>query len=226
MTVRVLAILVLLVTTASADTSIKGTVIFEGDPPDQGKQDRSADPRCAPDRPDEAVVVTRGKVRDVLVRIKNGTTGTHPVPATPVVIDQRGCTYTPRVVGLIAGQKLLVRNSDKTSHKVHGTLRGKTVSNKPPGPGTKDLELDAAAQPDDVIEVQCDVHGWERAYAVVQDSPYFAVTDDKGAFEMHGMPQGKYVLEAWHPVLGTKTIDVEVGKGKRGEITARFSYKP
>ena len=57
--------------------------------------------------------LAKGKLRDVVVRIKNGTTGAHEAPKDPVVIDQRECSYTPRVTGIVAGQKLLVKNSDQ-----------------------------------------------------------------------------------------------------------------
>ena len=206
--------------------SVKGTVLFEGEPPTQPVLKRDSDPKCAKDRIDEAIVVTKGKLRDVVVRIKNGSTGTHAPPAQPVVIDQRDCMYTPRVVGLVAGQKLVVRNSDNTFHNIHGTLLGKDLWNKPQAPKADDLTLDAsAARPDDVIGLQCDVHGWMKAYVVVNDSPFFAVTGSDGAFEIKGLPQGDYTLEAWHPTLGTKSIKIQIGKLKRGDVTARFSYK-
>ena len=87
------------------------------------------------------------------MRIKNGTTGKHDAPATPVVIDQQDCMYTPRVVGLVAGQKLAVKNSDNTFHNVHGTLAGKDLFNKPMAPKAADLSLDpSTAKPDDVVE--------------------------------------------------------------------------
>ena len=53
---------------------IKGTVIFEGETPDRKPLDRKVDAYCAnTPKLDEEVIVTRGKLRDVLVRIKNGT---------------------------------------------------------------------------------------------------------------------------------------------------------
>ena len=42
------------------------------------------------------------------------------MPADPVTIDQRGCVYRPRVIGLRLGQTLKVRNSDDGLHNVHG----------------------------------------------------------------------------------------------------------
>jgi plastocyanin len=217
--------------TAVADAgSVKGTVIFEGEPPDQPVVKRATDPKCGKDRPDEAVVVTRGKLRDVLVRIANGTTGTHDEPAqpiAPVVIDQRDCAYVPRVVGIVAGQKVVVKNSDGTFHNVWGHLAGKDVWNKAQAAKASDLTLDpSAARPGDVVELTCGVHAWMHGYIAVQDSPYFAVTDDQGRFEIKDLPVGTYTLEAWHPVLGTKTQQIVIGKGKRGDVTARLSYKP
>jgi hypothetical protein len=64
-----------------------------------------------------------------------------------------------------------------------------------------------------------------HAYAVVQDHPFFAVTRDDGTFEIKGLPPGSYTLEAWHPTLGAKSMKVQIGKGKKGAVSARFSYK-
>jgi hypothetical protein len=206
--------------------SIKGTILFEGEPPTQPTLKRDADPKCSKGRADEAVVVNTGKLRDVVVRIKNGSAGKHAAPATPVLIDQKDCMYTPRVVGIIAGQKLLVRNSDNTFHNVWGTLANKDLFNKPQSPKAADLTLDpSAAKANDVVELKCGTHAWMKAYVAVQDHPFFAVTGPDGVFEIKGLPQGTYTLEAWHPTLGTKSMTVVIGKNKRANITARFSYK-
>jgi plastocyanin len=206
--------------------SIKGTVLFEGEPPERAKLVRDSDPYCAKtDKLADDVIVTKGKLKDVLVRIKNGTAGTHAAPTAAAVIDQKDCTYTPRVVGLVAGQKLGVRNSDGTFHNVHGMVGGKLQFNKPQKPGAPELTFESAPA-GSVIDVVCDVHPWMHAYVVVQDHPYFAVTGDAGAFEIKGLPPGTYELEAWHPTLGTRTLKVVIGTGPKANVTARFSYKP
>ena len=134
--------------------------------------------------------------------------------------------YRPRVVGMIAGQKIVARNSDGTFHNVHGTLNGKLLWNKPQAARAADLSLDAGARPGDIVEIVCDVHPWMRAYAVVQDHPYFAVTGDDGAFELAGLAPGTYTLEAWHPTLGAKSLTVKIGAGPKANVTARLAYKP
>jgi plastocyanin len=212
---------------APASGSIKGTVLFEGEAPDRKPLVRDSDPYCfKTQKLSEDVIVTKGKLRDVLVRIKNGTAGKHAAPAQPAVLDQQECMYRPRVIGLVAGQKIVARNGDGTFHNVHGTLNGKLLWNKPHAEKAADLTLEAAARPGDVIDVVCDVHPWMRAYAVVQDHPYFAVTGDDGAFEIKGLPPGTYTLEAWHPKLGTQSLTVKIGAGPKANVSARLTFKP
>ncbi len=207
---------------------ITGMVTYDSsEPPSLPEPKRDSDPKCPQHVADDSIVVNHGKLAGALVRIQNGTMGKHDAPKDPVVIDQRGCAYVPKVVGLVAGQKLVVRNGDSTFHNVWGTLAGKDLLNKAQAPGAPEVQVDPSkANPGDVIELKCGVHPWMHAYAVVQDHPYFAVTDDKGAFKIEGLEQGTYTLESWHPVLGTKTMKVVIGKGARGKVTARLSYKP
>ncbi|HET9623075.1 MAG TPA: hypothetical protein VFP84_17000 [Kofleriaceae bacterium] len=219
---RLAAVAALMVGSVTAGRAgpVTGTVRFDGEPPARPVVKRDGDPRCAGDAPSDDLVVTAGKVRDVLVRIKNGSLPAAPPPA-PAVIDQRACTYTPHVIGIVVGQKLSVRNSDGTFHNVHGTIGGTLAWNRPAAAGDPALALDVPARAGDVVELACDVHPWMHAYAVVQDHAAFAVTGDDGAFALPGVPPGTYTLEAWHPVLGAKTMKITVGKAG---ATARFTY--
>jgi plastocyanin len=222
---RAALVVMLLATAAHAEPkgTIKGTVIFEGEAPDRPKLVRDTDPVCAKvDKLSEDVIVTKGKLKDVLVRVKNAPAG--KAPATPVAIDQKDCMYSPRVVGVMQGQKLGVRNSDGTFHNVHATVDGKLLWNKPHAKGEAPLTLDSS-KAGDVIDIVCDVHPWMHAYAVVMDHPFFAVTGEDGAFEIKGLAPGSYTLEAWHPTLGEKTMNVKIGVGPKATISARFSYK-
>jgi plastocyanin len=213
---------------AAPTGSIQGSVRFEGTPPERGPVRRDTDPYCNQGALRSAdVIVTNGKLRDVLVRIKNGSLPAGPragkAAPPPARIDQKDCAYTPRVIGLVTGQQLAVRNSDGTFHNVHGTVGGTLVWNKPAAPGDPELTLDGSPRAGDVIDVICDIHPWMHAYAVVQDHAVFAVTGDDGAFELAGLPPGTYTLEAWHPTLGTRTTRVTIAAGKTA--TARLSYR-
>ena len=83
-----------------------------------------SDPNCGQPgttASDETVLVGEGgALQNVFVYVKDGLGDlTFPVPATPVVLDQKGCRYTPHVVGVQVGQGFEVLNSDPTLHNVH-----------------------------------------------------------------------------------------------------------
>ena len=61
---------------------------------------------------------------NVLVYVSKGLEGRkYTPPKQPAVLDQVGCVYTPRVVGVMVGQPLQVRNSDSTLHNVMANLK-------------------------------------------------------------------------------------------------------
>ena len=115
------ALALLCVSSAAHAGSVKGTVLFEGEPPAQAALKRDSDPKCSKDKADEAIVVTKGKLRDVVVRIKNGTAGKHAAPAQPVLLDQKDCTDTPRVA---------TRNRTTLSTRRHFGVRSSKCPNR------------------------------------------------------------------------------------------------
>lgn len=203
--------------------TITGTVQFEGEAPARAPVDRSRDPYCAKSKAlSEEVVVENGRLRDVHVRLPGGAAGEHPAPKAAVVIDQRDCAYRPRVVGLIEGQTVNVTNGDQTFHNVRGTRDGQTRFNHAQPSGAKEIVEPDLGKAGDVITFRCDVHPWMRAYAVVSDHPFFAVTGDDGRFTIAEVPVGTYTLEAWHPTLGLQKQKVTVKAGKPARVTFRF----
>ncbi len=46
--------------------------------------------------------------------------------------------------------------------------------------------------------VKCDRHGWMSAFLRVDDHPFHAVTDEKGRFEITGIPPGTHQVEVFH----------------------------
>ena len=207
--------------------TIRGVVTFTGTAPARPKLRRDSDPFCEKTvKLAEDVVVTGGKLRDVVVRIKNGTAGTHAAPTTPVTITQRECTYAPRVIAAMAGQKLAVANADATYHNVHGWLGTRTLWNDSQPAGAPQITKSDVGKAGDVLELRCDVHPWMHAFVVVHDHPFFAVTGDDGAFTLTGLAPGTYSVEAWHPTLGLRTAKVVVGKGKKATAKAAFAFTP
>jgi plastocyanin len=209
--------------------AIRGTVELTGKVPPRTPLRRDSDPVCAAvEKQSEDLIATKGKLAGVLVRIKNGTAHINPsghpasgVSLPPAVITQHDCTYEPRVTGVVAGQKVVIKNADATYHNVRATRGDDPVFNLSQPARTPDLVRDDFTKVGDVVSLHCDVHPWMNAFVVVQDHPFFAVTGEDGRFELRNVPSGTYVLEAWHPVLGLRSTKVKVAARP---VTAKLRF--
>jgi hypothetical protein len=59
--------------------------------------------------------------------------------------------------------------------------------------------------------MQCGFHAYMESWAMAVNNPYYAVTDDQGAFKIENIPPGTYQLVVWHPQSGpgvTRTITI------------------
>lgn len=205
--------------------TISGRIVFEGQPPVAAGIDMSEEPVCADkytEPPsDESVMVSDGGLNNVFVYVKEGVTGSHGTPSAAVELDQLGCRYQPRVVGLQVGQSLLIRNSDAVLHNINTqptANRGFNISQPQAGmESTRDFP-----RAEVMIPVKCDVHGWMTAYLGVLDHPYHDVSHTAGDFSIAGLAPGTYTIEAWHEVYGASSQEVTVGDAETAEITFTF----
>ena len=55
-----------------------------------------------------------------------------------MALDQHGCMFVPRVIGIRAGQTLDVKNSDTVSHNVHPMPTKNREFNQQQSPGSPD----------------------------------------------------------------------------------------
>jgi plastocyanin len=194
--------------------SIEVQVAFTGSPPTPKVINMSGTAACAAlhSTPvlEQSVEVKGGRLANAVVYIKSGLGDrAFAVPSEPVVVDQKGCLYEPRVVAVMVGQPLQFRNSDQEAHNVHGRPQVVNAWNflmsRPNS--TREVFFD---KPEVGIPVSCDVHPWMRAYVSVFDHPYFAVTPDDGTVTLNTVPPGDYVVGVWHETLGTLTKPVSV----------------
>ncbi|MEK6675258.1 MAG: carboxypeptidase regulatory-like domain-containing protein [Planctomycetota bacterium] len=213
---------------------VKGKVIFKGSADDfkRSKIDTTKDPNCSKIKPDgigsENVVLNKKTdpitVRNVMVFIKEGLGDKKFPPKTePAVINQKGCQYEPRTLGVMAGQEIVIKNSDDTNHNIHFLPKVNPEFNKSqPKQDMEDkLKLDSPEAP---FTVKCDVHPWMGCNVAVFSHPFFAVTTEEGTFELKGVPPGKYKLAAWHETFGEQIIDIEVSPG--APVQKDFTYEP
>jgi plastocyanin len=152
---------------------------------------------------DEQIVLGQGGgVANAFVYIKTGLEGKKfELPKEPVVLDQRGCMFAPRVVGLQAGGSLAVRNSDTIEHNVHPAPKNNREWNEGMSPGAPDV-VHRFARQEVMIRVKCNLHPWMRSWIAVMEHPYFTVTGPDGSFDLKNVPPGDYTVAVWHEKLG------------------------
>jgi plastocyanin len=214
---------------AATAGAVAGRVTFTGPPPVRETLKVGVDAACVkhagPNPQSDAVLVTDGALQNAFVYVKAGLDPayTFDIPTDAVLLNQEGCIYTPRVVGLRAGQPIEVMNSDPTLHNVHALPKVNREFNFAQiVQGRRDRRTFTA--PEVMVRFMCNVHGWMAAYVGVLPHPYFAVTDASGAFEIKGVPPGTYTIEAWHETLGVRTASVTIAD--RQSQTVSFAFAP
>jgi plastocyanin len=213
---------------AATAGSLSGTVKFEGTAPAPQpiRLSRDCVASSAPNPVSDAVLIgADGALRNAFIYVKDGLDPayTFDAPTAPVQLAQKGCIYTPRVLGIRVGQTLEVVNQDPTLHNVHALPMTNEEFNKSQ-PLQNVAMKHVFTAPEVMVRFKCDVHAWMAAYVGVLPHPYFAVSDDAGHFEIKNLPPGKYTIEAWHEVFGRRTAEVTVGD-KQAQTVA-FTFTP
>jgi len=213
---------------AVATGAVKGKALFSGEAPKRRKVDMGSDPSChalhkdEPLRDESMLVGEKGELGNVFVWISKGLEGQKfEAPKEPAVLDQKGCCYSPHVLGVQVGQKLLIKNSDPVTHNVHSFAKKNKAFNMTQQSGGKDIEQ--VFQKEEVLmQIKCDIHGWMSTYVGVVEHPFFAVTRTDGTFEIPNLPVGEYTLSAKHEALGLQKTEIKVVEG--GAIETSFTF--
>ena len=189
--------------------TLKGQVVFGGTPPppenlfDKGKAPKD-DNVCSKDAPipQERLVVdgaTKG-VRYAIVYIPKPTAvnddAKKAAASAKVEFDQSNCVFKPHVLATMAGDSIELKSSDAVNHNINAKLKVNTSFNKVLQGGQKETYKTESGERSPA-EVTCDIHPWMRGFWLVLDNPYFAVTDEKGNFEIKNAPAGTQKVVVW-----------------------------
>ncbi len=205
--------------------TITGKVSYDGPAPELKKIDMSQDANCAGasgDKTADDLLVADGKLANVFIYLKGGPIdkNSFPTPSEPVVLDQQGCRYHPRVLGIQTNQPFKVTNSDKTTHNIHPSPKTNQEWNQMQAQGAPAIEK-TFPRPETLIPVKCNQHPWMKANIGVLAHPYFAVSARDGSYTIKNVPPGTYTLVFWHETKGEQTQQVTIAakESKTQDIT-------
>lgn len=192
---------------------------------------------CGETKPSQALMVGSSKgVRNTVVYLEGVERGKRPADFE---LDNAKCLFVPHVSAVMAGAKARIKNTDPVLHNTHGFHERLTVFNVALPNKDQVVDITPRIKKVGVIDVQCDAHTHMRAWIIVRDNPYFAVTDDNGHFRITDIPPGRYRLVAWHEgwvVTGRdkdgravydapRVLTQEVTVRANGEATVDFELK-
>jgi plastocyanin len=206
--------------------SIVGTVTYTGELPTLEKVDISKDQEICgkTEKINETLVVGKKRgLQNVVVSIVDIEKG-KPFAETIAVLDQRDCRYAPHVVLVPIATPLTILNNDGILHSVRTQSSKNPAFHKAQSKFKKEMS-ETFDQPE-VIQVSCDVHSWMKGWIIVEQHPYFTVTDKDGQFRLTDIPTGKYQLQFWHELLGNQDATVIVQKGEESRREISFTPRP
>lgn len=169
---------------------------------------------------DDGLELRPGPVMGALVRVLDATP--EPPPATPLLLEERGCRLSPTVAGLVEGQGLLLRGADRERHAWTVRRGGQVLFRlvQPAGAPAPAHEVPTGAG---VVEVTCDEHPTARAHVFSRPNAQFSTTDAHGRFELRGVRPGLRTVEAWHPLLAPLRRTVEVTAAGQGTLDLKLA---
>jgi plastocyanin len=171
---------------------------------------------------------------NIVVYLTKAPTGDFDFSKARFVMDQRNLEFVPHVLPVPVGASIVFPNHDQVAHNVFSMSRTKTFNLGSYKPGeSKTVVFDKPG----IVELRCDVHAEMAAYILVMENPYFAVTDEKGNFQipdeshlkqaglegLADLAPGDYAIKTWHEKLKSQKSTVVVPES--GDATVELKLK-
>ena len=136
-------------------------------------------------------------------------------PAEDAVLAQNQLLFVPHVLPVLQGTRVAFVNDDEVGHNVMSPSKTKrfNLGTYPRG-SVRHVVFD---QPG-VVALLCTHHQEMSAYIVVTETPFFAVTNEEGHFEIEDVPAGRYILKTWHEKSEPTSREITVGSSLTIEI--------
>ncbi len=137
-----------------------------------------------------------------------------PAPAEHATMNQEHLKFVPHVLVVLKGTTVEFLNGDPVGHNVYWpSVNGNKKLTHNMGTWPKGQEKPFQFNDLGVAPLLCNVHPEMSGYVVVVPTPYFALTDKEGSFEIKNVPPGTYTLKTWSEDGKPTTQAVTVGAG-------------
>jgi plastocyanin len=137
-----------------------------------------------------------------------------PAPTQHAVVDQSHLTFVPHVLIVLKGTTIDFKNDDPSGHNIfwpsidHNRRLAHNMGTWPQG-ASKAFTFNDLGE----VPLLCNVHPQMSGFILVVPTPYFALTDKQGNFDIKNAPPGQYALKTWSADAQPLTQTVTVGSG-------------
>ncbi len=127
----------------------------------------------------------------------------------PAVMLQKNKMFTPHVLAIEVGGSVSFPNLDPIFHNAFSNFNGQIFDVGLYKPGSSRT---VPFQRPGIARVFCNIHPQMSAVIAVLPTPYFAVSNKTGAFEIVDVPPGDYEMHVFHERASPETLDKLVRK--------------
>jgi len=122
-------------------------------------------------------------------------------------MKQKDKHFDPHVLAVPIGGAVDFPNLDPIFHNVFSNYSGQTFDLSLYKPHSSKRVIFTRAG---IVRVFCNIHPTMSAIIAVLDTPWFAVSDISGVFEVKDVPAGRYTLHVFHERATGETLDALV----------------
>jgi len=169
--------------------------------------------------------VNYAEMHDFVVYIEGPIAGQKPVDPDKTArvvtqkVSQHKATFNPHILPVMVGTTVEWPNNDDIFHNVFSYSEAKPFDlglyKNPDDP--KKVTFDKPGR----VDVFCSIHSSMSCVVLVLENPFFAITNDKGAYSITNVPAGVYKLKAWHERLPAQVREITVPE--TGEVHVDFT---